>query len=536
MNVVNMGSDPYGVEEGQLANRLRLAQLIQSQAMDNQPVYSGTAAVAKALMGALGGYEQGQAEKGQRELASRKEANRQAEIDSIFKTVGGGDQAYIPASGVQKDDNGNPMPGSAAASPANPRLALARLMARSTDPNLAQTGLAGLLKGPDAPIVKEVGDSLYVLSPDGRTVISKFGGGKIAPPNIADATPESLAAYQQSGDASVLKPRIKQVAVDTGGGTAFVNPEAPPTGVIPKTMSPGETAVDQRDRARLRFEGVDTGPGVIPPAVQAARDDGRMKILLEERAKLAATGQTDPALEREIQLTQRSAAPRAQGGAAPGLAPKGQQAVAQATAEGLNKGGVDYKNSLDERVRSGADLMMRVNEAQQALEQFKPGMGAESRLNVARAAQAIGLPDDLVKRINAGDISAKQEFMKLSAQQAMESLKQSMGGAGRIAQAEFKVFQQNNPNIELDPAAINKIFNFSRQVFVRDQKEQQGLTDYIGQGGQISQWPTVWTQQQMKEGLMSPKPSGGGKTVVRTGTLNGRKVVQYSDGTTDYAP
>lgn len=31
-------------------------------------------------------------------------------------------------------------------------------------------------------------------------------------------------------------------------------------------------------------------------------------------------------------------------------------------------------------------------------------------------------------------------------------------------------------------------------------------------------------------------PAGGGRTVVQTGTLNGRKVVKYSDGSVDYAP
>jgi len=49
----------------------------------------------------------------------------------------------------------------------------------------------------------------------------------------------------------------------------------------------------------------------------------------------------------------------------------------------------------------------------------------------------------------------------LAAQTAMESLKQAMGGSGRITQAEFKVFQQNNPNIELDPRAIDKIYEFA---------------------------------------------------------------------------
>jgi hypothetical protein len=125
--------------------------------------------------------------------------------------------------------------------------------------------------------------------------------------------------------------------------------------------------------------------------------------------------------------------------------------VAAQTAQGLAKGGTDYKTSLDERVRSGSDLMMRINEAQQALDQFKPGMGAETRLNAARAAQAMGLPDSLVARINSGDVSAKQEFMKLAAQQAMESLKQSMGGTGRITQAEFKVFQAEQPEHRARP-------------------------------------------------------------------------------------
>jgi hypothetical protein len=142
------------------------------------------------------------------------------------------------------------------------------------------------------------------------------------------------------------------------------------------------------------------------------------------------------------------------------------------------------------------------------------------------------MPDSVVQKINNGDVAAKQEFMKLSAQQAMESLKQSMGGAGRIAQAEFKVFQQNNPNIELDPRAIDKIFDFSQRVFQRDAQEQKGLNEYRNNGGDISQWPTVWTQQQIRGGIIPD--SGGDKRVVRTGTQGNRKVIQYSDGTIAY--
>ncbi len=183
------------------------------------------------------------------------------------------------------------------------------------------------------------------------------------------------------------------------------------------------------------------------------------------------------------------------GGGAPGLPPSVQAQIAKSQAEGLNTGGIAYKNNLDTTVQTGNDLMTRIAESRKALDQFKPGMGAETRLNVARFAQAIGAPDGLVSAINAGDVSAKQEFMKLSAQQAMETLKSAMGGSGRITQAEFKVFQANNPNIELDPNAITKIYDFAEKTHKRNVAEQAGLNDYLKQGGNISQWPSEWTKQ-----------------------------------------
>jgi hypothetical protein len=204
------------------------------------------------------------------------------------------------------------------------------------------------------------------------------------------------------------------------------------------------------------------------------------------------------------------------GNAAPGgvnLPPAVQAAIAKSQAEGLNTGGITYKNALDTTVQTGNDLMMRIGESRKALDQFKPGMGAEARLNVARAAQAVGMPDGLVNAINAGDVSAKQEFMKLAAQQAMETLKGAMGGSGRITQAEFKVFQANNPNIELDPNAIKKIYDFAEKVHTRNVQEQASLNSYLGKGGNISQWPTIWTQQQVQNGYgpAESKPQASGK-------------------------
>lgn len=167
------------------------------------------------------------------------------------------------------------------------------------------------------------------------------------------------------------------------------------------------------------------------------------------------------------------------------------------------------KGKLDDEVINGQALMLRIGEANDALKNFKPGMGSEARLTAARTAQALGLPDSIVTRINNGDVAAKQEFVKLSAQTAMESLKQAMGSSGRITQSEFKVFQANNPNIELDPNAIAKIHDFATRVYQNSYREQQGRQQFIDNGGDPASWPAVWAKQQDPGGTGA---IAGGKT------------------------
>lgn len=196
-----------------------------------------------------------------------------------------------------------------------------------------------------------------------------------------------------------------------------------------------------------------------------------------------------------------------------------EKALAEANVKAATEPGIQYgtktaadaaaaKEKLDSDVVNGQALMLRVGEARDAMSQFQPGMGANARLTAARAAQALGLPDSIVTRLNNGDVAAKQEFVKLSAQTAMESLKQSMGSAGRITQAEFKVFQENNPNIELDPRAIEKIYDFATRVYQNSYREQQARQQFVDNGGNPTAWPATWAKQ------MDPGGSGniaGGK-------------------------
>lgn len=244
---------------------------------------------------------------------------------------------------------------------------------------------------------------------------------------------------------------------------------------------------------------------VIPPGLQAQRDSESRLIMTAELARAQREGRTADAqgIQRELQRLPGGAP--ANNAAGPSTSEKTAAAAAGVYANDAAKSAAGYAESLNGRVSSGQDLMMRIEEARKALEGFKPGMGAEMRLNIARAAKALGAPDSVVTHINQGNVADKQEFQKLSAQQAMESLKQAMGGSGRITQAEFKVFQANNPNIELDPEAIRKIYDFTTKVYQRDLAEQQSYQKWLKGGGDPTQWASAWAGRR--------DPMGTGKMV-----------------------
>jgi len=160
-----------------------------------------------------------------------------------------------------------------------------------------------------------------------------------------------------------------------------------------------------------------------------------------------------------------------------------------------------YEDGLNARVKEGQDLMMRIEESQNALKNFRAGAGADTYMAAAKVAQAMGF-NDLADKMAGGDLSAAQEFSKLAVQQAMEQLKQSMGGAGRIAQAEFKVFQANNPNIDTDPRASQKIFDFAKRVYNRDRAEQEFLNNFKrNPGADLSTYNNAWANEAENRGF-----------------------------------
>lgn len=213
------------------------------------------------------------------------------------------------------------------------------------------------------------------------------------------------------------------------------------------------------------------------------------------------------------------------------------------------KNAAKYEADLNESVTTNRQTMSYNDAFQKALEHYQTGPGAETRLAVAKAAAAIGVPKDMVEKINRGSIADAQEIQKLAGTSALTSLKAAMDGQGKIAQAEFRVFLANNPNIELDPNAIQKMHEFQAKQYQRVYAEQQAFSDYRGKGGDPSKFPAVWSRMLDQTGLAQPAtnqnavgtpggtlaPPTPQKPIVRTGRDKaGNVVVQYADGTYGY--
>lgn len=190
---------------------------------------------------------------------------------------------------------------------------------------------------------------------------------------------------------------------------------------------------------------------------------------------------------------------------------------------------VKYEDGLNGRVQQGADLNMRLQESLKAMDNFTNGGGKETRAMLAQKAQAFGASPSIVNGIAGGDLASMQEFNKLAVQQAMEQLKQSMGGAGRIAQAEFKVFQANNPNLDTDANAVRKIYDFNTRVFNRDLDEQKAFNSHIDSGGNPASFPMLWTSQMAKQGYTNPSLSANPNPTPAEAKNAPAKVVSLAD-------
>lgn len=187
-----------------------------------------------------------------------------------------------------------------------------------------------------------------------------------------------------------------------------------------------------------------------------------------------------------------------------------QQKYAEARAADMAK----YQQNLDDTVNNGRALMMNIQEARDAMKNFKPGAGATMFMHIGQVAQFFGASPDLIHRIIGGDLGAMQEFQKLMVNTTTGQMKQQIGVNGtRYSQMELQTFMQNNPHLDTDPDAINKIFNFWTKIHSFNSLEQSRMNQYLDKGGDISKWPAVWNATAQKEGMLKLSTDAFGKPI-----------------------
>jgi len=195
----------------------------------------------------------------------------------------------------------------------------------------------------------------------------------------------------------------------------------------------------------------------------------------------------------------------------------------------------DYQKDLTTRVASATQNEMRLNEAENLMKEFKPGAGSRTYVNVAEKLQAIGAPQDLVDKVAKGDLSAAQSLNKFIAQTVIQAATSTPGTAESINR-----YIRDNPDIGSDPRALERFFEFTRKQNAIPIEEQKFLLEKAKKGTLNPDTHVSEVQQHIlqnfakKENTVTGGEKPQAKKIVKTGTLNGRKVVQYEDGSIGY--
>lgn len=193
----------------------------------------------------------------------------------------------------------------------------------------------------------------------------------------------------------------------------------------------------------------------------------------------------------------------------------------------------DYQKDLTARVTASTNNLLRTTEARDLLSKFKPGAGSSVYADIAQKLQAIGAPQNLVDKVAGGDLGATQSFNKFLAQSVISGVRQAAGG-DQTRVAEVENFLKNNPTVNTDPRALNKLFDFTDKLAKKDFAEQEFLIGKIKTNKLNPQTHFGEVQQFLREQNIVPKigetKSGGHGKVVATAKKGNVTYVKYEDG------
>lgn len=162
----------------------------------------------------------------------------------------------------------------------------------------------------------------------------------------------------------------------------------------------------------------------------------------------------------------------------------------------------NYRDKLNENLSSGEQALMQMRSMRNLMDLTRTGPGQETRVKVATAAAALGLPQNVVSAINGGDLFAAQEFAKKSFQAAYEQLKLMSPPGTQLTQGEVLTNWESSARTAMDPRAIEGLFNFATKVFEYKKEEREFYRNWEGAPKDAR---AAWTDKALKEGLLKPE-------------------------------
>jgi hypothetical protein len=168
--------------------------------------------------------------------------------------------------------------------------------------------------------------------------------------------------------------------------------------------------------------------------------------------------------------------------------------------------------ALSSQVAESQELLKRIDQSRQALQTFQAGGGMDTRVDVAKALQGLGAPQSIVDQVAGGSLNGAQVFQKYAAQEALQTMRQSLasddgkGSPGnRVA---MQLFIKNNPNLDTDPRAIEKIFNFQTGLHNQLLDQQDNYVKYVTDPTtpkDVSAFDNQWAHQAIAKGYVNPQ-------------------------------
>lgn len=171
------------------------------------------------------------------------------------------------------------------------------------------------------------------------------------------------------------------------------------------------------------------------------------------------------------------------------------------TTEDLNK----YISDLQGQISVAAQNIKQIGSMRGLLDSVRTGPFAEQRLAVAKVFQGLGFPSNVTDVINGGDISKAEEFAKKSFDEAYLGLKAMTPPGTQLTNGEVMAKWKNSPRLNMNPQAIEDLFNYSNEVFEFKTQEREFLNRWRSNGKRPSDAQAAWTTEAIRRELIKPE-------------------------------